>query len=616
VSQRVLLMSLLSLFAAAETLPEGMLIVCVESGSNLPDLDVGEAYTSPGADAYVAVFVGDMLQFRTNFKPGSSHPVWNECFTASGGAKYSANTPISFTVVDVDSTSEDDVIGVACMEAGTKQRSLLLTGPASADASDRGILKVRTYLFVEASQSLLQFETRRSEAVTPILGHGAVTATVSCPVGHELTACQCASSGTKPGCLYARVDFNPVTGRPTCHASSNEPKEPPYLPPCGSGAANEYPGVTCRSPNWTPPHQGWVAAVARCATLSYGTAWAQSEPSRVSIADATEVRCSTGTMTGCAMATAAGLGARFEDGDSDGRTECVGYSDGEHAAVAQALCTSSPDTSGGSRFITQPVLAETPLATIATDQHTIVQCPEPFAVAGCSCYSELANCRGASFDAIQVPSTAMSPHHAVSVCNVSHAVPSRYRITGVEAHAICVWHGPANALIEGGASTCVGTRESVADKAWLPPGWRLTLDVSNDAGNRDRSNRKSHQEGFSSGLVNGMLIMFLSCAIFGLFGALVVLSARKRRMRNMGGAPTMLPARHVVGDVLSTSSSSGIAIVHPHAIPERAGSAYVAPVPTPITSTPAQVPAASLVVQQAASVPLIASDSAVESSRI
>ncbi len=607
---------LLCLFAGltAAALPTGTLIICVESAAELADLDYGEANTGAGSDPYVAVFISGVLLGRTSYKVGQSDPVWNECFTASGGAVHNTDTPISYTVVDVDAgDNEDDVIGVACMQARSHQRSghwLTLNGPASEDYSYRGRLKVRTYLFGAEAPSSLHFETVRSVSTTPLVGNGPATASVTCPADHEMTSCQCASSGTEPGCAHARVEVDDQTGLAVCHVGSNEPRVRPSLPACGL-AANEVPGVTCEPEGWMPPPPGWIAATARCATLGAPPATVLSAASRVSHRDATEVVCASGAMTSCSLATAPGLGTRFEDGDGDGVPECVGYSDGATPVVAQALCAAVPPPSPtGSLFLAQPI--ETPLST---EPFSIARCPAPFSVAGCSCYSEAGSCRGTSFDRFDPAADA----HAEDVCNVTQGTPRAQHYacaaSGAEAHAMCVWQGAASALL--GADLTQGTCESrgnIVDKAWLPPDWRQRVGVSDDAGNGRMREFATKQADFSSGLLYGMMIMFLSCAIAGLFAALIVVSARQRRVRNMGGAPTMSHARHVVGDVVPIGERG--AAVHPYSSPPSGSSAYVAPVPTPIVSSPAVPIATPVSSSRQATAPLMLSDSAAEASHV
>lgn len=169
---------------------------------------------------------------------------------------------------------------------------------------------------------------------------------------------------------------------------------------------------------------------------------------------------------------------------------------------------------------------------------------------------------------------------------------------------MCLWHGPAAKLLGAALapSTCIN-RGSIVDKAWLPPTWREQLGVGADAGTHVRPAASPSSSGdFASGLLHGMMIMFLSCAIVGLLAALLIVTARKRRVRSMGGAPTMSPSRHVVGDVVSVSSG-GAAAIHPYAAPSTPS--YVAPVATPIAATPTSSSQSSR-----GTAPLLAADSA------
>ena len=57
--------------------------------------------------------------------------------------------------------------------------------------------------------------------------------------------------------------------------------------------------------------------------------------------------------------------------------------------------------------------------------HTVnraARCPAPLVVAGCACYSDNANCRGASFERMAIAPSAVAAAHEEEVCNVSHAV--------------------------------------------------------------------------------------------------------------------------------------------------------------------------------------------------
>ena len=459
-------LTFVALLSATEGVRNGILVVCIESAENLADLDIAEN-TSPGSDAFVAVFVGHDF-FQTRVQRDTSHPVWNECFLASGGAVHNTSTAISIVVIDADRDTPDDVIGVACTLAASSQRWLLLSGTMATDASIRGRLKIRTHLIsnLQSPPDALHFTSVRSPMTTPLADNGPATAIVDCPSGHMMTSCECWSPA-EPGCANARVQADLTSGKQVCHVSSNVAESPIDLPPCSPETPHEQRGITCAVPGWKPSRPAPIAASARCASISIPPVEVKAAPSRASRRDASAVTCPSGTMTGCALSTAPGLGVRFEDGDGDGRLECVGYSDGSLPAVAQALCATLDVTS--EYVVSQPVIAATSFQASAKATSTVVRCPYPFMLAGCSCFSEHGNCRGAAVEHIDHIGAPGIPAHSDEVCNATHIRPNLWWTFGAEAHAICIWRGPASSLLGHGdtAGVCpTPAIHSVADKAW------------------------------------------------------------------------------------------------------------------------------------------------------
>jgi hypothetical protein len=189
----------------------------------------------------------------------SAHPVWNTCFSFGEGARdlqldpsrrpnhqrsafaapcpthahrvvralaprlcagHSVDTPVSFVVLDADLRSGDDVIGTACTRAASGQRWLQLTGPAAADTSDRGRLKVRTLLIDAASTvapnplgngdvNSLTWTTVVSADAMPVAHANAATASIACADGDQMVGCTCDSSGF-PGCASAHMEYSAV----------------------------------------------------------------------------------------------------------------------------------------------------------------------------------------------------------------------------------------------------------------------------------------------------------------------------------------------------------------------------------------------------------------------
>ena len=634
--------------ASASAGVRGSLIVCIEEAQNLADLDVGESNMGgEGSDAFVAVFSpgADGEFFVTSPVPDTAHPTWNSCFTMRGLHDEAAQ--LSFVVLDADVGTADDVIGTACTTAATGDGShwLDLTGPSAEDQSERGRIKVRTFLFADANATSLpeasSWETVKSAKVTPTPNAAAAVARVACPAGKVMTACAC-STEAEPGCAASHIEsFADEGGREYCVVTANVLVPKPTLPTCTDdghrGRSQEVPGVTCNPAGWTPPRPGPIHAAARCtATLGAGpqmptglsgassivggipgerlASWTlhdeASPPSRSTWRDATEATCSSGLLTGCSTSSSAGgLGTRIEDGDGDGRQECVAFSDGDNPVTAQARCAeirldgpAMVPMGGGGDFtaalahLSLPVMATTELGSSGT--WTAAGCPPPFRLSGCGCYSGNGNCLGAHFERVLASDGSGSGALAMEICNVSHVLPPHSYRAGAEAHAMCMWMGSAGSLLGTSASrsTCAATvpaagSGSVPDKSWLPPEWRSMLRVSAESG-RDRRWRGEQGEkgAFGFGVVTGMLLMVCLAASCQL-GILVV---RARKRTRLGGAPTMptvsVAPPHRIGDVVAVTSTAAVA-----------GGGYTAPVVTPVP-----------VVTPAASTPLVLSDSAQE----
>ena len=468
---RAVLTAVFALLTRGDAQEKAGLIICVERASDLPDLDIVERGTSSGSDPFVAVFVGTTLIGVSRFISDTSHPVWNVCMEPGGGEVYDTTTPVSFVVADGDSSSPDDVIGVACSTAFTGRRWLELSGTDASDRSARGRIKVRMILIKAGNNTLVSDSdllTLSSDAATPIVGGGDVQAEAACPATHSMVGCKCWSEG-EPGCATAHVTVRHGAGSSTptrtCHVTSRVATASPSLPPCSQYATSstfgdggrEMPGVTCAPAGWSPPAPSPIRASIRCARiLPTASDPPTSAASRIAPRDATEVVCASGVMTDCTMPSAVGLGARFEDGDGDGNSECIGYSDGDHSVTTQALCslprvgspyldlgiggeigmpgdvawggvevrrpplpveahTSSPPRSPwqlcmharthartharsharsqvASSMMVLPVIESTGLAHLAQGTFTMAKCPPPFRVTGCTCFSEGGEC--------------------------------------------------------------------------------------------------------------------------------------------------------------------------------------------------------------------------------
>ena len=174
-------------------------------------------------------------------------------------------------------------------------------------------------------------------------------------------------------------------------------------------------------------------------------------------------------MTGCALASEkGGLGVRLEDGDGDGRPECVAYSDGDSPAIAQARCTKidAPDArttmnaftpsgiaaaaaASATVRLSLPVMGNT--AINGNFRWTAATCPNPFRLTSCSCFSEFGNCLGARFTTARLPPGQGEGGMAAvggggsagyaDVCNATQVLPESWWRAGAEAHALCVWIG-------------------------------------------------------------------------------------------------------------------------------------------------------------------------------
>lgn len=634
-----------ALAAAAEaTVAKGKLLVCVQEARGLLDLDAQESVGTQGSDTFVAVFLGGTMIGETSVLRDSAHPVWNECFTAPGGEIYDASTPVSFAVLDADLGTADDVIGTGCTTASSGQRWLELTGPRADDHSDRGRIKVRTFLFAKDVHAnpvdALQWQTVSSSYVVPVDGAAAASTYVSCPAGKTMTGCQCAStsltSSAEPGCASSRIEAATAEtgGVERCVATALPYTKPPPLPPCpppeaagdggdawwlkssGSRTADE-PGKTCAPPGWVPPGPAPIHATARCAVLSAGsTEWGggmrsraralspralgasgtvhdeTSPPSRATYLDATDVTCSRGIMTSCSLSSSAGgLGTRFEDGDGDGKPECVGYSDGDAGPVtAQARCASDeafvPTTTvqgvavggdAGMRAYALPLIARTAIG--GTGLWTAAACPPPFRLAGCACYSENQNCRGVAFShAAPPPASAASAAGGVAavgggaaagsidVCNVSQIVPDAWWRMGAEAHAMCIWSGRPEQLIGLGAEPAACPEHAgpseMSDKSWLPPDWREKMRVRS-APSSSSARRSPAWGGRGSGSTGGFGPGFFAGVLavtMVLTGAVLLRSVlTNRRRRQLGGAPTMHVAQRVTIHPTGTPTGTCVA---------------------------------------------------------
>ena len=668
---------LLALVSSAHS--TSTLLICVQEGRDLADLDADESAVSQGSDTFVAVFQGETMIGVTSFIRDSSHPVWNECFTAPTlRHTYDVTSPVSFVVADADYGSMDDVIGTACTTASSGQRWLELTGPLANDWSERGRIKVRIFLFADTSSlssvSHLEWQTVESSDVTPVAGGSAAEATVSCPAGKTLTGCQCASgtpaSSSEPGCASARIETSVEGGLEICRATALPYHRPEPLPACpppsaysdgewwrsDSRAKADEPGVTCAPPGWVQPGPSPIRASARCAKLgglggappsgvdyygegASGGALAHDEsspPSRATYRDATEATCRSGVMTGCSLSSAAGgLGTRFEDGDGDGRPECVGYADGDAGpATAQARCVSESafalsfvGNQAGQRTYSLPVIGHTRVG--GNGLWSAASCPQPFRLSGCGCYSENENCRSAAFSRAELDPLAAaaggaglaagsatggigdvggggaSGHIGPDVCNVSTVVPEAYWRLGGEAHAMCVWVGAPTDLLgldQAPASCPAGAGPtSMSDKAWLPADWRELMKVDKDAGNEARSAYKPRGgKDFGAGFFTGVACLAFVLTTLVLFRA--VLRARKRRA--LGGAPGMQPAQRVVIQPVGGAVQPAEAVPVARAVAQQAQPAvgaggYTAPMLPPLASASPMM-----------SAPLVGSDSA------
>ena len=338
---------LLPVLAAAK---QASLVVCVRSASNLPDLDYGEKKTTDGSDPFVAVFVGSTLMFKTEYRANTANPVWNHCHLLDSGS-YNTSSSISFVILDADLKTIDDIIGVGCTTAATGSREIDLEGPAAADESNRGRLKVEIFLFdkhaVEAKDGAAvspttpawQWQTVTSEGLHPQMGQPGVEVSVRCPSGMGMSSCLCSSASGEPGCASSVISLDDH-GMEVCTATSNRFVSSPPLPACAQGSGfgatyrrpkrddDEIPGITCAPLGWTPPGPSPVHAVARC-TSGGSLGRATSPESRTAPMSDTEVECALpapgsgpALLTGCSPASSYGLGARFEDDDRNGLKTC------------------------------------------------------------------------------------------------------------------------------------------------------------------------------------------------------------------------------------------------------------------------------------------------------
>mmetsp|Transcript_34248 Transcript_34248/g.68192 ORF Transcript_34248/g.68192 Transcript_34248/m.68192 type:complete len:468 (-) Transcript_34248:278-1681(-) len=441
--------------------------------------------------------------------------------------------------------------------------------------------------------------------------------TVQCPAGKHMASCQCWSEGN-PGCESAHIEAD--NGVLTCRATSalNNLNDPSHaLKPCahsGAGASgwrgsdpyghNERPYITCAPDGWTPSALP-IFAKARCAKLDLPPGGAEqltSTPSRIAPRDASDATCPQGTLTGCAtqpvgQGKGPGLGARVEDGDEDGRAECVGYSNGMVAVTAQASCASAPTctSSGSCELLSVPNMVETPVEQMIDGTFTTAHCPAPFVLSSCSCFSENGLCRGAAAEQ--------------GGCNVSHVLPKYVFQAGVEAHSVCVWYGPSSSLLgRSASSTCAQPVHGLElpDKAWLPEEWRHGLDISDSStstpGHWKQRGPITQDDAASLvmlGMGSSVIVLIICCGVC----SLIVLTLRTRHQRQMGGAPTMSPTR-TVGDVVQvtsptylTNAVSPTLVAHGQPVPygsnyasqrNNAVAPYVAPavIPTSSTTTP------------------------------
>ena len=82
--------------------------------------------------------------FKTEYRANTANPVWNHCHLLDSGS-YNTSSSISFVILDADLKTIDDIIGVGCTTAATGSREIDLEGPAAADESNRGRLKVEIF---------------------------------------------------------------------------------------------------------------------------------------------------------------------------------------------------------------------------------------------------------------------------------------------------------------------------------------------------------------------------------------------------------------------------------------------------------------------------------------
>lgn len=597
--------------AAAATAQVGRLVVCVQEGSELIDLDENEIWTGAGSDAFVTIMVqADSKETQTRattVEQDNASPLWNECFDFGPG--YTLSTSVVFAVADGDMNSDDDVIGVACTSAGTGTRWLELgESSGSSSSSARGRIKVQIMLIAEelidASEDL-DFELTNvlSELSAPPTVDYRATASVSCPSGRNMVACQCWSAGN-PGCAGSSIEYDPVRNADVCRAEAHPAPPPPTPPPPCDPNADPACRLSMLMP--PPPPPVGIRASARCGAFDPRTMWrtVQSVKSRSRAGDAVEATCPVGyTPLGCSLypGSNAAIGARFEEAGcdddhaasscTDSRETCVAYAAAQHShdggVRAEARCAKlGVEQGSGMAHLSVPVksamLADVGITSVS------VACPEPLQLTGCACMSSQGNCRGAQFAIASGPppavaiaingqaaavaggsdaiassasgdATDFAPH---PVCNASLEAPlARWWTTGGSANAQCVWVGRASRLLgrdESGhvGELCALQGDVLSDKPWLPAGWKAIVAAMAELNAQPAPSPPSvstREAGslFGSGFVAG----FFTAVTMLCFCVLGAVTLKRRHLNTLGGSPLQAPAPPL-GSPLPPSSSS------------------------------------------------------------
>ena len=585
--------------AQLATAQVGRLIVCVQEGSELIDLDQNEIWTGAGSDAFVTVMVqadGKETQTRaTTIEQDNASPLWNECFDF--GAGHTVSTSVVFAVADGDMNTDDDVIGVACTSAGTGTRWLELgeSSGGSSSSSTRGRIKVQIMLIadelIDASEDLdFELSDVLSELSAPPTVDYHATATVSCPSGRSMVACQCWSAGN-PGCAGSSIEYDAVRNSDVCRAEAHPAPPPPTPPPpCD---AREDPACRLSMLMPPPPPPVGIRASARCGAFDPRTMFrtVRSGKSRSRAGDAVEATCPVGyTPLGCSLSegSSAAIGARFEAAScddtgasscTDGREACVAYAAAQHThdggVRAEARCAKlGVEQASGMAHLSVPVKSAM-LADVGITSVTVA-CPAPLQLTGCACMSAPGNCRGAQFAIASGPPPAVTmiingqaaaveggadavsssasgdaadvaPH---PVCNASLEAPlKRWWTTGGSANAQCVWVGRASRLLGRDESGHVGELcalhgDVLADKPWLPAGWKAIVSAMAELNQAEPGpsppSVSTREAGslFGSGFVAGFFTA-VSLLCFCVLGAVTL---KRRHLNTLGGSPLQAPA--------------------------------------------------------------------------